>query len=288
MSQGLKQTKRSDWKHPAGGGQETSYCVKNPSHYPRRSCQTRRVPTRAPHSCRQVAPSRAGAPSLRSHLPFNCGAIQPSTFRQIPGASDHFPSSIFLRHHPRLRPTHHPYTTQISFFPHTPRVPEPGRNATPHFAPRRQPRLFVCTHPVGRPHAIPPYPHSPSHHVATMENLASSGTPVVASQGKVKAFFDQWRQNKRAQQQGEADTPSKTADPARVDAGSPSKTPAPKVGEASSSDVAGSGSPASARVMPRSAQAVEGARAPAGVTTSALKLISQLETSSKSCCFAFP
>ena len=120
-----------------------------------------------------------------------------------------------------------------------------------------------------------------------MENLASSGTPVIASQGKVKAFFDQWRQNKRAQQQGEADTPSKMADSAQVEAGSPSKTPAPKVDEASSPDVVGRGSPASVRVMERSAQVVEGAGAPAGVTTSALKLISQVETSSRSCCLRF-
>lgn len=113
-----------------------------------------------------------------------------------------------------------------------------------------------------------------------MEN-AGSGTPV-ASQGAMKAFFDQWRQNKRAQQQNETDSPTKTASSPRVEGESPSKTgSAVKVAEqTSTSETVSRGSPVSARMTAKTAQVVEGAGAPTGVTTSALKLIRQVETSS--------
>ena len=109
-----------------------------------------------------------------------------------------------------------------------------------------------------------------------MEN-STSGTPAVASSGKMKAFFDQWRQNKRAQQQSEGDTPSKALDSGKAEGESPSRTSAGKVEEASSSGMVGRSSPVSARMVTKGAQVVEGA---ATVTTSALKLIRQLDTSS--------
>ena len=123
--------------------QETIYRAKSTSYCPRRSCQTRRVPTRAPHSCRQQ--QGLLLPELEQHLRFarTCPLIASQFnlrhFAKFPARLDIFPrpsppqrsSAFSIIHTPR----------KFLFSPDTPRVPATGRSATPHFAPRNHP---VC------------------------------------------------------------------------------------------------------------------------------------------------